>query len=88
MINTNPLFPNDDEMTLNDLALYAAGQLDIYYQLIDNGLMSIAEAAEQLHINAVQLRVMRSVWIVGGVLARRDATKKMMIAEAARSIEN
>lgn len=87
MTNTTPLFPNDDDMTINDLALYAAGQLDIYYQLIDHGQMTMEEAAEQLHVNAVQLRTMRAVWSVGGVLARRDAMKEMMIAEAKCSTE-
>ena len=88
MIDNNTLFPvdlsGDDGMTLNDLALYAAGQLDIYYQCVDRGEMTMQEISERMQISLPQLLANRSVWLVRGVLDRRDAMKDMLTAEAKR----
>ena len=74
--------PGDEEMTLDDVAMYAAGQLDIYYQCQDRGTMTIKEIAEQLGIHYAQLIAIRPVWIECGVMERRDTMKEMLIAAA------
>lgn len=74
--------PGDDEMTLDDVAMYAAGQLDIYYQCLDRGTMTIKEIAEQLGIHYAQLIAIRPVWIERGIMERRDTMKEMLIAAA------
>jgi hypothetical protein len=78
---------NDDEMMITDLMAYMAGQLDIYYQCVDAGHMTMQEVAEKMDLRLIDLHVNRCIWNVGGIMARRETMKAMMSERAKESKE-
>lgn len=83
-----PPYPKtEDELTLHDLALYGAGQLDAYYAFVKANRISLEFVSDAVQIGIDQLRSTRHAWSGGNIIAQRDAYVEMAIAQAKQEME-
>lgn len=77
-----PLPTNDNELTLGDLALYTAGQLDICYIALDFGWLNLNQISAMLNVDINDLRASRPIWNVGCISAQKVTMQDMLITHA------
>lgn len=83
-----PPYPKtEEELTLHDLALYGAGQLDAYYTFVKANRISLEFVSDAVQIGIDQLQSMRHAWSGGDIIAQRDAYVEMAIAQAKQEME-
>lgn len=77
----------DDELSLDELSLYEAGRLHVYYHLMEAGLFDIEQIADVLDLDVTELDAKHHIWENGQIVERRDAMCKMLLKNAERDMQ-
>lgn len=76
-----------DELTAHDLALYAAGELQVYYALANSRTLNMEQIAGIMDMDLEELAMMRGTWANGDIIEQRDAVVDMMLRDARKNCE-
>lgn len=72
----------DEDLTLDDISLFDAGQLNVYRQFMSAGLITIRDVANIMEFKPRQICDAFKHWDATGVVAQRDIVREIYISLA------
>lgn len=77
----------DNDLTLSDLSMYVAGQMDGWIQQLNHGTLTMGDIAEYIDATIDEIRDLHAFWGMYDMAQRKGAIKNILIAGAERAAE-